>query len=257
MRTELPDQQTDVVDDPVTTTVTYAIPGNPQYNYSVKLPISSLQRGYRRRCLAILGPDPNNPNRPNYAKWSGVHENSECLYLILSTMNEEGTNAVLDYFPPSEIGDVDKDGMPEILDAWGNPIVFLRWAPGFYSDRQSQNGATDPDPFDPLKVDPRYRDSDTTNDPYLLFPLIMSAGSDGGYDIITAGSKNDQMLQTDNVFHYSMTDFPLGWKNDPYWLGDPSKANNPLYLIGTLMDSNQNGKLEYGDNIHNHLLEVK
>lgn len=259
MRTELPDRITDVSEDPVTTVFTYITPGTGvPVNYSMALKIPSVQRGYRRRCMAILGPNPNNPTLPNYANWKSSYEDSECLYLVLSAMNEEGTNAVLDYFPPSEIGDVDKDGMPEILDAWGNPIVFLRWAPGFYSDRQSQNGITDPDPFDPLKVDPRYRDSDTTNDPYLLFPLIMSAGSDGVYDINTDGSVTPDMdKKSPKTFFYSMTNFPLGWKNDPYWLGDPSKLSGPLYLIGTLTDSNQNGKLEYGDNIHNHLLEVK
>ncbi|MFM9067220.1 MAG: type II secretion system protein [Planctomycetota bacterium] len=259
MRTDLPDRITDVMDDPAISVFSYMVPGIPQpINYAAKLPLSSLQRGYRRRCMAVLGASPNNPNQPDYSKWSSSYEDSECLYLILSAMNEEGTNAVLDYFPASEIGDVDKDGMHEILDAWGRPIVFLRWAPGFYSDRQSQNGVTDPDPFDPLKVDPRYLDSDTTNDPFLLFPLIMSAGSDGAYDINTDGWPSPEMEKKSlNTFFYSMTDFPVGMRNDPYWLGDPSKAQKPLYFIGTLLDSNQNGKLEYGDNIHNHLLEVK
>jgi hypothetical protein len=77
----------------------------------------------------------------------------------------------------------------------------------------------------------------------------------------------------DGAFRYSYTDWytspPIDktkeprWPmtNDPYWLG-----GNPSYLqskgitpnfIGALLDSNKNGKLEYGDNIHNHLLEVK
>jgi prepilin-type N-terminal cleavage/methylation domain-containing protein len=260
MRTEMPDRITDVVDDPVGLVGT------------LKLPVGALQRGYRRRCLLALGSKPNNPSQPNYAKWSASYEESECLYLILSSMNEEGTNAVLDFMPPSEIGDIDKDGMPEILDAWGRPIIFIRWAPGFYSDRQSQNGMVDPDPFDPLKVDPRFGDTDTTNDPFLLFPLIMSAGSDGAFDIQTDGEKNKKMADSqDDAFRYSYTDWYTGsipsneprWPmtNDPYWLGgDPSylqsKGITPLF-IGTLSDSNRNGKLEYGDNIHNHLLEVK
>ena len=36
-----------------------------------------------------------------------------------------------DLFNESSIGDVDQDGFPEFLDAWGTPIRFLRWAPGF------------------------------------------------------------------------------------------------------------------------------
>ena len=31
-------------------------------------------------------------------------------------------------------GDTDEDGMKEILDAWGEPIVFLRWAPGYVTN---------------------------------------------------------------------------------------------------------------------------
>ena len=38
-------------------------------------------------------------------------------------------------FSGSEIADVDGDGWKMFIDGWGNPIGFLRWAPG--ADRDS------------------------------------------------------------------------------------------------------------------------
>ncbi|MGL4943188.1 MAG: type II secretion system protein [Thermoguttaceae bacterium] len=51
---------------------------------------------------------------------------AELLYLIVETNNPEALSG----FKGSEIGDTDGDGLFEFLDAWGNPIRFLRAAPG-------------------------------------------------------------------------------------------------------------------------------
>ena len=55
--------------------------------------------------------------------------------MILASIRD-GDITGLDFFTEGEIGDVDNDGMPEILDPWGVPIYFLRWAPGFRGDLQ-------------------------------------------------------------------------------------------------------------------------
>ena len=34
-------------------------------------------------------------------------------------------------FGENEIKDLDGDHWPVFIDGWGNPIMFLRWAPGF------------------------------------------------------------------------------------------------------------------------------
>ena len=47
--------------------------------------------------------------------WTPLHEQSECLYMILAGIREADTTG-LDAFAESEIGDTDNDGMPEILD---------------------------------------------------------------------------------------------------------------------------------------------
>jgi hypothetical protein len=106
MRMELPDRITDITDGTVIPT----------------LPVSSLTQSYRRLALRATG--------GTIANWTTTHQGSECLYLILATM-KDGDKSALDYFSTDETGDIDGDGMKEILDGWGRPIEFLRWAPGF------------------------------------------------------------------------------------------------------------------------------
>lgn len=52
--------------------------------------------------------------------------NAELLYLIVTNGDPE-TRAT---FSDREIGDTNGNGFNEFLDGWGNPIFFLRWAPG-------------------------------------------------------------------------------------------------------------------------------
>jgi len=247
MRMEMPEQISDVQDNPVRLAS-----------------VPSLTLAYRRRVMARAG---------NFANWQAnpAYQGAECLYMIVeSIVQETGEGAP---FAASDVGDVDGDGMPEILDAWGRPIEFLRWAPGFTeargfdgqwgiastdddgdgiddnstevrwpgsddqpspSPRQSCNARMNPDPFDPLRADPRWTNG-SLNPPFLMFPLIFSAGPDGEYDIAVPSG-----------IQYSQTSPP----NDPYYGTIGS-------LPGTQMDVNGDGRLGYGDNLHNHFIEVK
>ena len=121
MRMELPDRVSDVVDGPAPIVVGSGPP--------ILMPNPSLWLAYRRRAEATLG-----VNWPN--TWTVEHQGAECLYMILAAIRD-GDRTGLDGISESQIGDFDKDKMPEILDAWGKPIEFLRWAPGFRSDIQS------------------------------------------------------------------------------------------------------------------------
>src|SRR5579863_2927303 len=67
---------------------------------------------------------------PSYdaSKHKPVTESAACLYIILTKA------AVFDTEPPAagdlkgvEVADTDGDGLPEIVDAWGNPLRFYRW----------------------------------------------------------------------------------------------------------------------------------
>lgn len=107
------------------------------------------------------------------------HQGAEMLYQIVAAANYQGASA-LENFHASEIGDVDEDGLPEFLDAWGNPIRWLRWPSGFASPL---NDISAPDAMDPLRTDWRWSNSQFSQKPWLLIPLIISAGPDGIFDI--------------------------------------------------------------------------
>jgi hypothetical protein len=180
----------------------------------------------------------------------------------------------LEFFRQTEIGDVDDDDMFELLDGWGNPIEFLRWAPGFISDKQQayvevseQSGKPyvvsvqldktvttgtepqlipkwvneNPDPFDPLRVDKRG---------FYLYPLVVSSGPDGISDIrfFVEGSPNYS-----DPFH-GVTDDAI---NSP----SPSTNDAPLGRyqdLGPFAENyTANGKRNDYDNIHNHRITVK
>jgi prepilin-type N-terminal cleavage/methylation domain-containing protein len=63
------------------------------------------------------------------------NESAECLYLIVTT-NVDSSQVSSEHISPQDWDDTDNDGMPEFVDAWGQPIQFLRWAPGVESPLQ-------------------------------------------------------------------------------------------------------------------------
>ena len=207
MRTELPDRKTDVFDPPT-----------PDRR-------SALSRAYLRRVN-------------NVSSWTIEHQGAECLYMIVS-MTHDGLRSPLEFFNENEVGDVDNDQMPEFLDAWGQPIEFLRWAPGFLSPRQprdidSSGKYVFPDAFDRLGL---YENT------YVLHPLIFSAGPDREYDIRTDHTPPNAPLR------YSVT---IPYNNNPYYM--PSGGSQ----LGTPEDVAvpPDGEGNFRDNIHNHLLNT-
>ena len=114
MRMEIPERWTDVEDNP--RTFTYAGFGSA----GVRRP--SVSMAFFRRW--------NVPSKP-----TDEFQGAECLYMIImAAQGEEADDKSA--IKQDQIGDVDNDGFPEIIDAWGQPIKFLRWAPGFVSDLQ-------------------------------------------------------------------------------------------------------------------------
>jgi hypothetical protein len=139
-RMEMPDRRLDVLDGPAalfyendqdrnaTTPGIWQLYPNPlDFNVgnSPRAAQPGLQKAYIRFIESRLG-----TSYPNIGAWSDTFQGAECLYMILANMQEGGTSAI-DFFKSSEIGDVDGDNMPEILDAWGHPIEFIRWPAGF------------------------------------------------------------------------------------------------------------------------------
>jgi prepilin-type N-terminal cleavage/methylation domain-containing protein len=97
MRMEMPDAKTDITNGPITFTVngeSWRISEPPLHKlYAANPP------------TAILDP-------------------AQCLYLLVSMGSPES----MEQFRQSEIGIW--DGRPVFIDGWGNPIMWLRWAPG-------------------------------------------------------------------------------------------------------------------------------
>jgi prepilin-type N-terminal cleavage/methylation domain-containing protein len=129
MRMEMPDRITDL------TWSQSPIPV-PSLNNTVSIGAPSLWKRHRRR--AGFGNTVPTPGASSATEaplstslvWSSRFQGAECLYLIVSSIRTEDKSAI-DFFRASEIGDMDGDTMFEILDGWGRPIDFIRWAPGF------------------------------------------------------------------------------------------------------------------------------
>ncbi len=97
---------------------------------------------------------------PRGASHLPVTDSAECLYLILTQ------GALFDTEPPSatdlkaiEIADTDGDGIPEIVDAWGQPLRYYRWPtrlvrPAAYSSANNLGHLNNPGPLDEVVQQP-------------------------------------------------------------------------------------------------------
>ena len=203
--------------------------------------------------------------------WTEDFEASECLYLILSRTYDGDSNA-LTFLRQDEIVDTDSDGMPEIVDGWGHPILFMRWAPGFSAhpgldgawgaqgvdddadgivDNTSEAGwfGTDDiptpssmhdrrvvrDEFDPLMVDDRWLQiaPSGVNQPLQTpFPLYPL--------IVSAGSDQQYGLHGSDVVSVGVS--------DPYFVNPATGFQQGLPRY------NEPESAAYLDNIHNQAL---
>ncbi|HLJ10082.1 MAG TPA: type II secretion system protein [Planctomycetaceae bacterium] len=70
-----------------------------------------------------------------------VLDSSEILYFCLTSNVLGYTPIGSDAFSPADVKDTDNDGLPEFIDAWGNPLRFYRWPTRlFRSQGQNANG---------------------------------------------------------------------------------------------------------------------
>lgn len=75
--------------------------------------------------------DLNNDGNPDVtpgASHKPETENAEVLYYFLTNSTQFGSAAAgVGEFSTTEVADTDEDGLPELIDAWGNPLRFYRW----------------------------------------------------------------------------------------------------------------------------------
>jgi prepilin-type N-terminal cleavage/methylation domain-containing protein len=236
MRMELPDRRSDVID--------FTVGTYPMEGTATGMTYASLQRTFYRKALSATGGSPI--NTLPLANWTEQYQGAECLYLIISTMHDGDKNA-LDFLMPGETGDVDIDGMREILDGWGNPIEFLRWAPAYITANNvltMQTNQVDPDSGMPLRPDPYdvIHEDARQPPPYALRPLIFSAGPDKQYDIVTDFAPVS--------LRYAFPDSP------PFPAAAARSPNDPYITSGTdqlgmVVDAAGDGP-GWADNITNH-----
>ena len=266
MRMELPDRITDI------TNINYIF-NDPTTNTQYSMMTPSSTNAFRRKATL-------NANMGN--AWTEDHQGSECLYLILSSMQDQDANA-LDFLFPTEIGDTDGDGMLEVLDAFGNPLGFLRWAPGFsvrsgidgrwgspnvddngdgiidnalefgmgthddyrgFSGIQGVDPGDSPDWTDIGGADYRHYDNNNSNDPFHLYPLICSAGPDDEFGMYGLG------------INPGTTGFSYQTTTRPNSGGTPATLPFPYDPYHFHTQTNAQGyQQQYGAFIHNGMLD--
>ena len=254
MRMEMPDRWSDVYSDPVSFTM--KIPKKDGTTYDdVSIPEPTIKLAYKERWSqaksALVNKGMSIPDAEQKVKDNG---GPECLYLIVSMLHPEA----MERFNQNEIGDVDGDGCPEFIDGWGNPISFLRWAPGFNQSEVQANidtvwykppalqqrldaTTTDHDPFDPRKIDLE-QPQDAAD---LFIPTPASPKVPTGWRLVpliySFGPDKKEGL-------YAAEDYD--YKGNPYESIKPSATSTDFVGIGTPKDTN-----ECRDNITNHRIE--
>jgi hypothetical protein len=218
MRMEMPDRITDIVDNPVT----HSIAGDTT---SPLIPVPSVTIAYRANIPASVLP-------------GEAYENAKCLYLLVSMGLDDPD--VMSQFSDDEIVRDPNDGMRYFVDGWGQPIYFIRWAPGFNSPLQpwNVNGVdalgntitaktypTTHDPLDPLRThvpsdssDPFFNPTTSTQVYPPLYPLIFSGGPDRITDIYATSNSPP--------FEYSKTS---PYPNNPYVFVNGSWSSGGLF----------------------------
>jgi prepilin-type N-terminal cleavage/methylation domain-containing protein len=131
IRMEMPDRYTDLTFTPKSLINQVTVNGQPQTQ-----PFISDQRlAYLQRAASQIGTQTTTLPDLISSKLMTANGPAECLYLITSVgATDQDLYGMT--FSPTDWGDTDNDGMPEFIDAWGNPISFVRWPSGFVSDLQ-------------------------------------------------------------------------------------------------------------------------
>lgn len=113
----------------------------------------------------VVVPGVNNVLNPNQLA-TGIIESAEMLYAVLYNTRDAQGRRGTHFLRPEDLGDVDLDGAPEIIDGEGFPLIFsvtiqVIGQNGVAVDRDAMNPPLDPTrngsiDFRDLLLDPRY-----------------------------------------------------------------------------------------------------
>lgn len=224
---------------------------------------------YRQRVLSLLqlsaGGTPANwaecvdGNTAN-GEWTTEAQSAECLYLILSSNTIDG-DPMIASLNSRDIEDTDEDGIPEVIDPRGIPMGFLRWPVGHYlvnrwqrtpsvtqiTDQITRLGK---DSLDLLYSDPRFDNTDVTDDPFFVVPLIVSAGSDRVFDMVGLDAP------TVPAVSYAVDSYPVAPTGVLATTGTPTFVDPYQYSlsvderVGAHRDTADSGTDNTGDNVY-------
>ncbi len=175
--------------------------------------------------------------------FGSLYAAAECLFLISAFGGYEPE--ALEMFRADEVGDVDRDGANEFLDAWGVPIMFIRW-PIAYQPVIGPLLPRNPDPLDPFQ---RTKD-------FAVTPLIYSAGPDGAL-ADPLGSESGYGIRQGNL-NPPWTELLERWLNSSgtldtaTWTWAKIEPTDPDKQPGAVLDPNK-----VRDNITNYDLLKK
>jgi prepilin-type N-terminal cleavage/methylation domain-containing protein len=174
-------------------------------------------------------------------RWSDTFSNEELLFMIVEDSFVDGSPAI-EAFASSEIGDKDDDGLKEFLDAWGNPIRWIRWPAGANTvtpldpDPLNPFGALPTDPYDPTFADIAFYPPNVANPNSQpgngLRPLVVSAGQDGRFGIRFFAAPGISALFSVGAFHLNGSTNPLPPAYSPTGFNWP----DPYYPRGSFAD---------------------
>jgi len=207
MRMELPDNYVDLAYTPTELTLTAPLdlyPGVPPMTFKSSPGREyNVLRNYFKVGRPVLESDPAGTLIANTTQvWTTRYQASECLYAIVAHSTSGGGSA-LEGFVASEIGDVNGNGFPEFIDAWGEPIGWIRWPAGYGSALNVGYKKSSPDAFDPLRTAFQWNDDSFIQKPWTVVPLIISSGADKQFGFsdyptnIFATSRNVFITTTD------------------------------------------------------------
>jgi len=214
LRTEMPDRFSDFL-QPLQFVIRFVdsdgdgVPDSP-----VLAPVSDMRpRDFRhryseaKRRLTAQGLSAN-----DVAQRLASYELSECLYM---TVMAHGGNRIA--WRSDERGDADRDGLKEFHDAWGHPILWLRWPAGW-------PGADEP----PIGYDPSVNPTLATLGPQ---PIVISAGPDGIYDVnrgVEPDGSGGWMTYVYGLdFAGNLNPWTVDEWNPPRQIGEPVDATAP------------------------------
>ncbi|MCR9292222.1 MAG: type II secretion system GspH family protein [bacterium] len=250
MRMEMPDRISDLLYEPTQYKMVSNVYGAAYLNRPVPTGWSVIYDALRSRvnnspAFASLGlslpptyaggPLPGSNAAPAWVgvggdpyEWNEMVSSAELLYLIVASSNYNGSSG-LEFFRPSEVGDTDNDGLLEFIDAWRQPIQWIRWPAGYRGDLVRY---ADSDAMDPLRTDWRFRTTvgnyNVEEDwkPRTLVPLILSPGQDGQLGVI-----RDRFDPARNIppLAYATMRWPTASAGTAYGAPNPYYAGGPYY----------------------------